>query len=66
MLLRVTASTLPQYQMASFLLPKSWCKKVDSLFKNFFWGFKESDGHRYTPVAWSKIYVPKEWGGVGG
>ncbi|KAB1219217.1 hypothetical protein CJ030_MR3G001300 [Morella rubra] len=65
LLLRSTAAAMPQYHMASLLLPKTWCEELDRHFKNFFWGFGTDGSRHFTPVAWSRICLPKPWGGVG-
>ncbi|KAB1225849.1 hypothetical protein CJ030_MR1G005226 [Morella rubra] len=56
---------LPQYQMATLLLPKTWCEQMDMIFKSFWWGFHTQSSRHFTPIAWNKICLPKEWGGVG-
>ncbi|KAB1220207.1 hypothetical protein CJ030_MR1G016583 [Morella rubra] len=61
-LLRVTASAMPQYQMTSLLLPKTWCVDMDWRFKSFWWGFGDSSSRHFSPVAWSRICFPKQWG----
>ena len=38
-LIKSVAVALPSYAMSSFLLPISYCKELDRLFKNFWWGF---------------------------
>jgi hypothetical protein len=38
-LIKAVAATIPSYAMSIFLLPKSLCKRIDQLFKNFWWGF---------------------------
>jgi hypothetical protein len=38
-LIKVVAAAVPAYAMSTFLLPKSFCKKLDQMFKNFWWGF---------------------------
>lgn len=64
-LLRAKATALPQYQMSSFLIPKTWCDKLDKLLKNFWWCFGNGSTHRFTLMAWSRICLSKERGGVG-
>jgi hypothetical protein len=38
-LIKVVAADIPSYAMSTFLLPKGLCKKLDQVFKNFWWGF---------------------------
>ena len=35
------ATVLPAYQASSLLLPKKVCDKLDSLNRNFWWGFSD-------------------------
>lgn len=38
-LIRSVASALPSYVMSNFLLPHSFCYELDSLLRDFRWGF---------------------------
>jgi hypothetical protein len=38
-LIKSIAAALPSYAMSTFLLPSSFCSKLDKIFKNFLWGF---------------------------
>ena len=40
-LIRLVSSSIPSYCMSSLILPKSICKKLDSINKNFWWGIDE-------------------------
>lgn len=51
--------------MATFLLPKGWCEKIDRLLKDFRWGFPANKSRNFTPWAWDLIFLPKDWGGPG-
>lgn len=54
-LIKSVATSLPQYFMQSLLLPTGWCREVDCLFKDFWWGFSDLKKHNYTSKAWSPI-----------
>lgn len=58
------ASSMPQYQMSTALLPRGWCDRVDRLFKDFWWGYF-NDRRHYCPKAWDSICQPKHLGGLG-
>ena len=38
-LIKAVVATVPSYAMSTFLLPKSLCRKLDNMFKNFWRGF---------------------------
>ena len=40
-LIKAVASALPAFTMSHFLLPKSLCLHLDTLFMRFWWGFKD-------------------------
>lgn len=63
-LLHSVASSMPQYQMSTALLPHGWCDRVDRLFKDFWWGYFNDQRH-YCPKAWDSICQPKHLGGLG-
>jgi hypothetical protein len=63
--IKSVAVALPSYAMSSFLLPKSFCSKLDRIFKNFWWGFSASKSGNLTFKAWDSICKPKELGGLG-
>lgn len=46
-------------------MPHHWCKEIDRVTKNFWWGFKEDDSRHLTLKAWKSICVPKRHGGLG-
>jgi hypothetical protein len=38
--------------MSSFQIPKNICKKIDSKFRDFFWGFMDTQKKK-------KIFIPR-------
>lgn len=44
-LIRTVVSSLPDYTMANYSLPKSVCFSLDSLFKRFWWGISDLKPH---------------------
>lgn len=63
-LIKSVATALPQYYMQTLKLPSGWCKTVDRLLKDFWWGFPAHKSHNYTPKAWTVICQPKIHGGL--
>ena len=64
-LIKSVAAALPSYAMSSFLLPISWCKELDRLFKNLWWGFPNKKSRNLSLKAWDSICFPKVLGGLG-
>jgi hypothetical protein len=65
-LIQSVAAAIPTFTMSTFLLPKTLCKEIDTLLKNFWWGFQKQK-HNLTPQAWKekKNVLPKSLGGLG-
>lgn len=62
--LQSVAMALPSYYMSVYLLPKQFCRSLDTKMKNFWWGF-DGLSRRYHPKAWDSICKPKSYGGLG-
>ena len=65
MLLKSTLSSLPTYFFLSlFTIPKSVAARLESIQRNFIWGSSEGS-FKYPLVAWEKVCLPVEMGGLG-
>ena len=56
--------TLPLYTFSCFKVPKTICKKMDSLVKTSWWGH-EHGVRKLHLLKWDKFCYPKSWGGLG-
>ena len=62
--LRSTFSSFPMYFLSLFTIPKAVTARMKSIQRNFLWGsFKGS--FKYLLVAWEKVCLPIELGGLG-
>ncbi|XP_074278016.1 uncharacterized protein LOC141601620 [Silene latifolia] len=57
-------STMHSYWAAMFVLPKCVLKRVDDICRNFLWEGNSEYG-KPPSVAWHKVCVPKQEGGLG-
>lgn len=46
-LIKFVATSFPQYYMQSYLVPVGWCKDVNRILKNFWWGLSPDKTHNY-------------------
>ena len=63
-LLRSTLSSLPTYFLSLFTIPKAVVARMESIQRNFLWGYFEGS-FKYPLVAWEKVCVLVEFGGLG-
>jgi len=63
-MIKAVAMALPTYTMSCFLLPKTLCTKLVSLFSNFWWK-NQATGKGIHWKAWDKLTEPKAEGGLG-
>ena len=63
-LLRSTLSSLPMYFLSLFTIPKAVAARMESIQRNFLWGYSEGS-FKYPLVAWEKVCVLVEFGGLG-
>lgn len=62
--IKSVAQTVPTYVMSCYLLPQDTCKKVSAAVARFWWSTGNSNRGLHW-VAWDKICVPEEEGGLG-
>jgi hypothetical protein len=64
-LIKSVVAAIPTYAMSSFFIPNSYCKELDRIFKNFWWGFPFKKSRNLSLKAWNSICIPKVLGGLG-
>ena len=64
-LIKLMASSIPSYDMSSFLMPISFSFSLDKIFKNLWWGFPKDKTRNLSLKSWSFICLLKEEGGLG-
>lgn len=63
-LLKAVIQAIPTYTMSIFQLPKSLCRRINSLMTKFWWGHKDNYS-RVAWLSWNKISRSKDEGGLG-
>jgi hypothetical protein len=63
-LLKAIVQAIPAYVMSVFKIPKQICKGITTAMSNFWWG-DGADRKRMHWLAWWKMCVPKQQGGMG-
>jgi len=63
-LLKSVAQAIPTYPMSCFLIPKDTCRKLKSLFSNYWWGSSADSRHMHWQ-RWELLMRPKVQGGMG-
>jgi hypothetical protein len=63
-LLKAVVQAIPTYCMSVFQLPKTLCKKMESMMNKFLWQRKESLGG-LNWMSWSRLGFSKKNGGLG-
>ena len=63
-LIKSVAQALPSYVMSCFLLPYDTIKKLTSAIARFWWSTKQNNRGLHW-IAWKKICIPMEKGGLG-
>ncbi|KAL4626758.1 hypothetical protein ACB092_05G120500 [Castanea dentata] len=64
MLIKSTLSCLPTYFLSLFTIPKAVAARLENVQRKFLWGSSEG-GFKYPLVAWDKVCLPIEMGGLG-
>ena len=63
-LLKSTLSSLPTYYLSLFTIPKAVAIRLERIQRNFLWG-SSVECFKYPLVAWEKVCLPRELGGLG-
>ena len=63
-LLQTVLSALPNFSMSSFKIPKSLCKRIQSILTRFWWD-SSPDKNKMAWVSWDQMATPKCAGGLG-
>lgn len=63
-LLKVVVQSIPTYSMSCFRFPKSLCSDIMQMMARFWWGSSGSE-NRIHWLAWNKVCLSKERGGLG-
>ena len=63
-LLKSTISSLPTYYLSLFTIPKAVAYRLERIQRNFLWG-SSVECFKYPLVAWEKVCLPCESGGLG-
>ena len=63
-LLKSTLLSLPTYFLSLFTIPQAVAARIERIQRNFLWGASE-DVFKYALVAWYKVCLPIECGGLG-
>ena len=63
-LLKSTLSSLPTYYLSLFTIPKAMATRLEHIHKHFLWG-SSVKCFKYPLVAWEKVCLPRELGGLG-
>ena len=63
-LLKSTLSSLLTYYFSLFTIPKAMVTRLERIQRNFLWG-SSVECFKYPLVAWEKVCLPREMGGLG-
>ena len=63
-LLKSVIQAIPTYTMSVFKLPKTLCKKINSMMLRFWWGHKDNLS-KLAWMGWDKMGLKKEGGSLG-
>ncbi|XP_026430302.1 uncharacterized protein LOC113326839 [Papaver somniferum] len=61
-MVKAVLNSIPMYQMSTFKMPKKILKKLDSIQRKFWWGFKSNKG--FNLIAWKNMCLSKDLGGL--
>ena len=63
-LIKSTLASIPTYFMSTVKLPNSILAKLNSIIRDFWWGYASGSHHLYLK-SWSSFQHPKKFGGLG-
>ncbi|XP_062014305.1 uncharacterized protein LOC133730800 [Rosa rugosa] len=63
-MIKSVVQSVPTYVMSCFELPKHLCQEMHRCMAEFWWGDSDN-GRKIHWIAWDKMCVPKEEGGLG-
>ena len=63
-LLKSILSSLSTYYLSLFTIPKAVATRLERIQRNFLWG-SSVECFKYPLVAWEKVCLPRELGGLG-
>ncbi|XP_074306449.1 uncharacterized protein LOC141641696 [Silene latifolia] len=63
-LIKAIAQSIPTYTMSVFKLPANFCDELRAVVSKFWWG-SEGGRRKMAWLAWDKLCMPKDKGGLG-
>jgi ribonuclease HI len=64
-LIKSVVQSIPTYIMSCFLLPIGLCEHIESMIKQFWWGYSKGEKKKFHWINWNKCCQPKKSGGMG-
>jgi hypothetical protein len=65
LLIKAISRDIPVFTMIVFNIPKKIYKGITNVILQLWWGHDDDDHRRMCLVAWWKMCIPKERGGIG-
>ena len=63
-LIKAVAQAVPTYTMSCFQLPKTLCKDLENMMRNFWWG-QRNEENKIAWVSWRRMCKSNFYGGMG-
>ncbi|XP_026450861.1 uncharacterized protein LOC113350986 [Papaver somniferum] len=61
-MVKAVLNSIPTYKMSTFKMPKNLLRKLDTIQRRFWWGFKSNRGSNL--IAWQNMCLSKDLGGL--